>query len=206
MLLGVKLNRLKSQIDLYILSLLFLFIIVAIIAFDGKSISDFFSSDDVSLKRGEYFWAFSLDFLKSNVLLFLCVAMSIYSYLVYRGFERMLEGGGGDTLLVEESSSEDYESSVFLATYVIPFLGFNFDDLGRVISYVFLMILIGAIFIKTERYYANPTLSLFGYRVYKITYRGGESKIIAISKSKISSSKSYYYRFLSKNVVYLRGI
>ncbi|WP_308413060.1 anti-phage protein KwaA, partial [Vibrio parahaemolyticus] len=77
-------------------------------------------------------------------------------------FEYELKGGSQDSLRVEQSKSESYEHLTFLATYIIPFLGFSFDEPRKLAAYVLLLVVIGFIFVRTDKYYANPTLALLG--------------------------------------------
>ncbi len=121
----------------------------------------------------------------------------------------MLDGGAGDSMFVVECQSENYEHLTFLATYIIPFFGFSFTETGRLLAYGVLLIVIGAIFIKTDRYYANPTLALFGYKLYRITMSDANARyesVIVITKSTLSANQSVNYKLLSNNVYYVRKI
>ena len=64
--------------------------------------------------------------------------------------------------------SLSYENLSFLASYFVPLVSFNLLYLSHTIVMIFLVISIGIIFIQSGKYYTNPTLALFGYRVYHI--------------------------------------
>jgi hypothetical protein len=61
-------------------------------------------------------------------------------------------------------SSEDKNSEhlVFLATYVIPLVGFKLDSMRDSINLGITLLLLGVIYVRTNLFYANPTLSLLG--------------------------------------------
>lgn len=96
----------------------------------------------------------------------------------------------------------------FLATYIVPFMGFSFDDTQKNIAYLLLLIVIGLIFIKTDKYYANPTLALFGYKLYKVNIYhpgSGETKnVIAISTDNLKKDDDVYYSFFDDYVFIAR--
>jgi len=87
-------------------------------------------------------------------------------------------------------------------------MGFSFDDLQKNIAYFLLVIIIGLIFIKTDKYYANPTLSLFGYKLYKvdISYPGSSEvkNLIAISTDDLKVDDQVFYSFFDNYVFIAR--
>jgi hypothetical protein len=77
----------------------------------------------------------------------------------------------------------------------------------------FLLLIIGIIYIKTDLFYANPTLALLGYNIYEMTgSRNIEIKkdtyehIVVITKNKISSNDEIQLLFLSDNIYFGRKI
>lgn len=191
--------KLSAQIKLYILSLAILFLIVFLITVKlDVCIKDI---DCTSLTWKDYAFA--------NWLPIIMLILMLYCEIIRREFEHMLDGGAGDSMFVVECQSENYEHLTFLATYIIPFFGFSFTETGRLLAYGVLLIVIGAIFIKTDRYYANPTLALFGYKLYRITMSDANARyesVIVITKSTLSANQSVNYKLLSNNVYYVRKI
>ncbi len=85
----------------------------------------------------------------------------------------------------------------------------SFDTINKVIAYVLLLVVIGVIFVKTEKYYANPTLAIFGYRLYKADLSDCNSfysSIMVISKSELNAGSNVHYKFLSDSVCFVREI
>lgn len=119
----------------------------------------------------------------------------------------MLKGGGQRTIRIRKVQNQDYEHLTFLTTYIIPFFGFSFDDLNRLAAYLILLILIGYIFIKTGKYYANPTLAVMGFKLYKGTFsdqNGIYENITVISTDSLKAEQVVYYKLISENVFYVR--
>lgn len=186
----------KEQSQLYVLSLYFLFLMIAVLTFRVEAFTNLYEWNFNKFRIEDLLFALSL------------VLMAICEYL-RRQFERYLSGGVGDTLTVIECRGEDYENLTFLATYIIPFAGMSFDTINKVVAYVLLLVVIGVIFIKTEKYYANPTLAIFGYRLYKADLSDSNSfysSIMVISKSELNAGSNVHYKFLSDSVCFVREI
>ena len=111
-----------EQVKLYVLSLMFLFLIVLIISFDCDPII-------LSIENRE----FSKLIIYDNWLPILMFFMLVYCHQVGRGFNHKLAGNVSDSLKVKACANEDYEPLTFLATYIIPFFGFNFDSPNRLL-------------------------------------------------------------------------
>lgn len=186
----------KDQSQLYILSLYFLFLMISVLTFRLDLLSDILKLEFDKVKVEDFLFTLSL------------LAMAICEYL-RRQFERYLGGGGGDTLKVMECKSEDYENLTFLATYIIPFAGMSFDSLNKIFAYILLLVVIGVIFVKTEKYYANPTLAIFGYRLYKADLSDSNAlyqSIMVISKCRLQAGSNVHYKFLSNSVCFAREV
>ncbi|WP_114635258.1 anti-phage protein KwaA [Vibrio splendidus] len=201
----------KEKVKLYILSLGILFPIILIMSL--KMPSESFQVCGTEPCNFEKIVSISLSNIwlmyKTNWLAVLMLFCFLGSLIIKRQFEYMLEGGVGKTVRVCNVKSEDYEHLTFLATYIIPFFGFSFDDPKKLIAYLILIIIIGMIFIKTDKYYANPTLALFGYRLYKADLsdsHGLYESVIIISTDKIINKQSIKYKLISDNVFFAKVV
>ncbi|MBV1842229.1 anti-phage protein KwaA [Photobacterium ganghwense] len=191
--------KIGDQIKLYLLSLMFLFFMVLLISLNINPCDGEAKCTEPKV----------IDYLKTNWLPILMLFFIFYCEKIRREFEFYLKGSASDSLKVLECKSESYEHLTFLATYIIPFLGFNFESIPRLLAYLFLMIIIGVIFIRTNRYYANPTLAVFGYKLYKVTLADSENhydSITVISKSDLKAGQNVKYKFISESVCFVRDI
>ena len=194
--------KLKDEIKLYILSLAVLFFIVLLITFRADV------SPDNYVEIMSY-WDWTVLWLTSNWLPTLVIISMLYCEVIRREFEHKLDGGAGDSLYITDCKSENYEQLTFLATYIIPFFGFSFTEPGRLLAYGVLLFVIGMIFVKTDKYYANPTLALFGYKLYRVTMADAQQRyesVIVITKSDLNNNQSVNYKLLSHNVFFVRKV
>ncbi len=82
----------------------------------------------------------------------------------------------------------------FLSTYIMPLVFTDLTKPSNVFNFIFILVIVGFLHIKTRRIHSNPTLSLFGVSAYKIDYiirvDGQDSditkKLIVLSKDEIS--------------------
>lgn len=199
--MGMDLSNTIDKIGLYILSLLVLFVFIIFLTLDvpycfgnGCEILGFSALVDAAKKNF------------SSILSLLGLLAGLFFYF---RFENEVKGGSLDVMKIDKSSSESYEHLVFLATYILPFIGFTFDEPRKTIAYFLLLAVIGLIFIKTDKYYANPTLALLGYKLFKteVSCRGVQYKnMVIISKSEISEGDQVNFKFLSNSVCFARKV
>jgi len=151
----------------------------------------------------------ALKLVLDNIASMMAALGIIIGLIFYFRFEFELKGGAQDSMRIEQSQSENYEHLTFLATYIIPFLGFSFDEPRKLVAYTLLLVVIGLIFVRTDKYYANPTLALLGYKLFKadITCRGIRYKnVVLIGKDSVSAGDNVNYKFLSDSVCFVRKI
>ncbi|MFQ1850299.1 anti-phage protein KwaA [Aeromonas veronii] len=189
----------KEKIKLYILSLMFLFVMVIFLSININP-----PSSDSDLKHNIIIY-----YALSNWLPILMLALIAYCELLRREFDFELNGSASDSLLVIDCKSENYEHLSFLATYIVPFAGLNFDSPLKLLAYLFLLIVIGIIFVRTDKYYTNPTLSIYGYKLYRATLADHVShyhSVIVLTKHDLRKGQNIAYKFISEDVCFARKI
>lgn len=197
----MDLSNTLDKIGLYILSLLVLFVFIIFLTVDVP-----YCFGDSCEFVG--FSAFA-DIAKKNFSSILSLLGLIAGVYFYFRFDNEVKGGSLDVMKIEKSSSESYEHLVFLATYILPFIGFTFDEPRKTIAYFLLLVVIGLIFIKTDKYYANPTLALLGYKLFKtdVSCRGTQYKnMVIISTSELGEGDQVNFKFLSNSVCFARKV
>ena len=197
----MDLSNTLDKVGLYILSLLVLFVFIIFLTLE---VPYCFGSKCEFVGGSKL-----LDILIKNFASILSLIGLLAGGYFYFRFESEIEGSSLDVMQVEKSSSESYEHLVFLATYIIPFIGFTFDESRKTIAYFLLLAVIGLIFIRTDKYYANPTLALLGYKLFKsdVNCRDTQYKnMIIISKDDIEEDDHVNFKFLSNNVCFARKI
>lgn len=189
----------KEKIKLYILSLMFLFVMVIFLSINIKP-----PSSDSDLKHNIIIY-----YALSNWLPILMLVLIAYCEFLRREFDFELNGSASDSLLVIDCKSENYEHLSFLATYIFPFAGLNFDSPLKLLAYLFLLIVIGIIFVRTDKYYTNPTLSIYGYKLYRATLADHVShyhSVIVLTKHDLRKGQNIAYKFISEDVCFARKI
>ncbi len=197
----MDLSNTIDKVGLYILSLLVLFAFIILLTVDFP----YCFGNDCQFVG----WSKLLELSKENAASLLSLIGIFLGVFFYFRFEYEVKGGSMDAMKIEKCNSESYEHLVFLATYIIPFIGFTFDEPRKIFAYFLLLAVIGAIFIRTDKYYANPTLALIGYKLFKadMSCRGDNYKnMIIISKDEITEDDHVNFKFLSNSVCFARKV
>ncbi len=116
----------------------------------------------------------------------LCLAIA--GLLFFWRFVVRIKGAGGVTLVLKSVEDLGQEQISFLATYVIPFTSFEIASVRKTVLLAALLVITGAMYISMDKYYANPTLTLMGFKVYKAVYlvgSGEEKEAVLVSRQKL---------------------
>ncbi|WP_072216478.1 anti-phage protein KwaA [Campylobacter coli] len=182
------------EFNLFLLSLWLLFVCLVVMTFK------FPDNYDISYMNLLY------SFAKNNIISLLCIVILIYLSFVYKYFNYRASNGSysGVSYCISESNDIEYENLTFLTTYIIPLVGINVNTTKGFIILLILLVAIGIIHIKTDKFYTNPTLSLFGFRFYKIKLENkSEKELIIISKDKLNTNDYIVIKHLKDEKYYL---
>lgn len=144
-----------------------------------------------------------------NLLPLLCTAVLVISLVFYAVFAHIIRGAKYGPFKVVEVDDKNADHLVFLATYVIPLLSFNLDTPRQIVSLVITLTLIGAIYVRTNLFYANPTLSLLGFKIYTVTFEQSglgapPSSAVLIAREEIDKGTSVNVLRLDKSIFFAR--
>lgn len=182
------------KVGMYLMSLWLLFVLVIV----NKANVDVNICFGCSLLP----WSDISKLAQRNVLPLVCVAMLATSALFYMAFVRIISGAKDGPIKIEELEDKNAEHLVFLATYIIPLVGFSLESPRQMINLGITLALLGAIYIKTDLFYANPTLSLLGFKIFNIRSQG--SAAILISKEELEAGDSVNVVRLDKKIFFAR--
>lgn len=76
------------------------------------------------------------------------------------------------------------DTLAYLITYLIPFVGFTFNEINALIANIFIFGMIGFLYIQSNMIYLNPVLSILGYKILKIEVNDDEKLMLAKSNIK----------------------
>ncbi|MDI9370835.1 MAG: anti-phage protein KwaA, partial [Synergistota bacterium] len=112
-------------------------------------------------------------------------AFLTYGILCCALFNYRIKGSMSIPLAVSSVKNIDFEHLAFLMTYIVPLAGLDLAQPRYTAVLTVLLLTIGAIYVKTDKFYANPTLALLGFKLYSadIVKRAGKTtRAIIITK------------------------
>lgn len=185
-----------KKFELYIVSLWLLFFLIIVVTVDMP-----------------YCWGDNCSFIgfkelfSKNILPTISLFFILLGVLFSLRFDYRLNGSKKIPSEVTEVEDYNYEHLTFLTTYIIPLICFNLASTRYVIALGILLFVIGIIYVRTDKFYANPTLAVLGYRLYKInlkTRSGQKEKIILITKDRIALNDQIHTLSLDDKVYFAR--
>jgi hypothetical protein len=187
------------KIGLFFLSLWLLFVLIIVITYRIP----FCFTKDCSFVGLSYI-------LTNNIIPIVCLAALVIGGVSYWDFRFQMKGTPELSFKITEIENIDYEHLTFLTTYIIPLVCFQFDNLRYIVVFGIILFVIGSIYIRTDLFYANPTLAILQFRIYKITgeFRNGETRQgkILISKNKLTKNDRVKYFKLDERIYYTSKI
>ena len=194
-------NRLKRLLMIQSLSPLALLTIIRNFTFvmpEGEFVS-----------KCDSFFAF---FCRNGILIsvialcFIWIVVAVYSYFYFSVYIWTDKEGGYEIHNVIDK--EDVSLNFFM-TMIIPLL---IDDVGTIqgaITFVIIVVLIYRLLERTNLFYANPVLSIIGYRVYSFTFienaAFGEKTCVGIVKGRLKDIPGKIeYKQIDGNILYVK--
>lgn len=190
-----KCSTMMLKVKLYILSMAFLFILILV-----NQVPICYGKNCEFIGFKNLFWVWP------PIILFCSVGL-LCSIIFYFGFKyEIVKSAPLPAEKIIEIETINFESLTFLATYIIPLVCFDLDfhliEGRNFIMLLFVLILIGWIYIKTNVFYTNPTLSVLNFRIYKISTDVRQSKMIVISKSLLKKGDSILPSKMDDDIFY----
>ena len=184
-----------KKVGLYIISLGLLFVFVIVIKIEVP----------VCFGESCEFIGFK-NLITKNIIPIICFMFLIWGLFEYYRFRYDLRGTTDIPFQIKKIESVNYEHLTFLATYVIPLVGFDFDSTRYLIVLGVLLVVMGVIYVKTDLFYANPSLALLGFHIYKVdgNFKGNENRndLILITMNKLSKDDRVSYIKLDERIFY----
>lgn len=192
----MRINESGEKFELYILSLWFLFLLIIIVTVDIP----FCYGGDCR------FIGFS-SLLKRNIISVIAFVFLLFGTVYYFRFDYRITGSKSIAARVVKIEDVNYEHLTFLTTYIIPLICFNLTSVRYLLALGVLLFIIGVIYIKTDKFYANPTLAVLGFRVYKVNLQtrvGLIEGIVVISKERLAMGDQISRLGLDDKVFFVR--
>lgn len=170
---------------LYILSLWLLFLSLFIMSYDKNlflnAFKDWHSLSIFELKPKNF--VFILSFI------FMLLGVFIYYYLCFS-----FMSGWSINCTVNSVSNQSHEHLEFLTTYVMPLVFTDVNSKRTMLNLVIMIIVIGLIYVKTNRFYSNPSLALLGFKIYKGTIHDrGDKEFVIVCHGELKNDSIIKY-------------
>lgn len=154
---------------------------------------------DSAASKSDYFYNIIRGNLQVTFFIFL-MFLALFSYV---GFQKDSFYGKRASKKFNEITASDFDHLTFLSTYILPLITFNLNEVRSFIIVLVLLFMIGTIYIKSNLYYLNPTLLLFGYRIYKA--KTDNKFVVLIIKGNVSKmSEKMHYKDLGNNIYLIK--
>ncbi len=140
----------------------------------------------------------------NNIIAFSSFILLLLGALFYYQFMNSLKGDLDLPITIEKIENINYEYFALLVT-IISLIAFDFTTLRGLVLLVVLLVILCAIFIKTELFYSNPSFALLGFHIYKADTNNADMKDkIFISKNKIKVGDKVKYLKISDKVYFTK--
>lgn len=192
----MKRSGLLQKFEMYIISLCLLFLLIIVITVDPRLYVD--------TSRIFVGWG---TLLRRNGTSIAALLFLLYGIFCYFRFKYRVSGSASIPARISSVSSVDYEHLTFLTTYIIPLVCLDLSRTRYTAVLIMLLVVTGIIYIRTDKYYGNPSLALLGFKLYSavITKRNGEeAEAVIISLDRLSDGSSINYIRLDQGVYFAR--
>ena len=153
-------------------------------------------------------------FIQANlpllIVLVVCALWIVLSVLFLISFNvfKFADRKSGFSIAVIEKKDED--SLNFFLTLVLPLLIDDVNTWQGMTLFFVILLLTWVLLSSTKLFYANPILSMLGYRITEIAFidnsEKGEKPYIAISRGEINEKHNVEYKDITEDVLFVKGM
>lgn len=144
----------------------------------------------------------------SNPLPIASILGLLYCWFAYLRFDFDLKGTTDIPFEITKLEDINYEHLTFLATYVVPLISFDFGSGRQMLVLGLLLVVMGIIYIKTDLFYANPSLALLGFHIFRANgsfKNGSREGIVLICRGRLTEKQKVAYIKLDDRIYFVRG-
>ena len=142
-----------------------------------------------------------LSLLRNNWKALLIILLLLWGWLYQYIFDYLVKGAYSQINTIKSIENRTFDSiMVYFTSNIVPLLSFDLQS-NRYFAIAMLIVIInGLIFIKTDMYYLNPTLAIFGgYRIFKVTFDKNHEHIV-ITKNELKIGSRVKIKEISANI------
>ncbi|HFY4908319.1 TPA: anti-phage protein KwaA [Salmonella enterica subsp. enterica serovar Typhimurium] len=188
-------KRTGLKYALYILSLWLLFVSLFIMSYDKNlfvSISTYLDSKDTGTLLSSI--------TPKNIVFISSFAMIVAGVLIFLYLLLSFNSGWSVACTVSDVRNESHKHLEFLTTYVMPLVFTDVNSKRTMLNLLIMIVAIGMIYVKTNRFYSNPSLALLGFRIFKANINDrGTKEFVIICHGEIDNNSRIKYIKLDNN-------
>lgn len=143
-------------------------------------------------------------FIQTNsliiVILSACLLWCVGSIFLYIYFKFLVSFGGNGGYTINEISEDKEAGLNFFLTLVLPLLIGDLNEWQNAVAFAMIFVIIFALLMKTDLFYANPVLTLLGYHVYKLTFNDNakiDGQCIVVATEKITAKDTIEHKHMA---------
>ena len=150
-------------------------------------------------------------FIQENICLLLimvfCLAWilsALWCFIQFKAFYFTDKETGYSVISVHED--EDAGLNFFI-TLIIPLLLDDVDSIQGALTFLIIVLMLCALLARTNLFYANPVLTLIGFRVYRFQFARNTNftqECIGLCYGTIDEQSSIEYKKITDRVLYIR--
>ncbi|MCU7064282.1 hypothetical protein K7R09_20980 [Serratia ureilytica] len=188
-------KRTGLKYALYILSLWLLFISLFIMSYDKNlfiSMSTYLNNKDATV--------FLSNLSPKNVVFISSFAMITSGVFIFLYLLFSFNSGWSVGCTISDVKNESHEHLEFLTTYIMPLVFTDVNSKRTMLNLLIMIVAIGMIYVKTNRFYSNPSLALLGFRIFKANINDrGTKEFVIICHGEIDNNSRIKYIRLDNN-------
>lgn len=154
------------------------------------------------------------DFLLTNwvllIILSLCACWILVAVICFFSFGAFKYTNKKTGFTVKNVTEQENAGLNFFMTLVLPLLIDDVASIQGALSFLIIVTMILILLSKTNLFYANPILSILGYRIYEFSFDNNSDflneTIIGIAHGKIKDHQCIEYKKINKKVLYIKGM
>lgn len=154
------------------------------------------------------------DFVQTNwtllIILSLCLCWLLGAVVCFFSFGAFRYTDKKTGFTVKNVMEREDAGLNFFMTLVLPLLIDDVASIQGALSFLVIVTMILILLSKTNLFYANPILSILGYRIYEFSFNSNSEfsneVIIGIAHGKIEDQQCIEYKKINENVLYVKGI
>lgn len=139
--------------------------------------------------------------IKLNLVPLFCVLFLVIGHCYELLFNFDMLGSYSKPRKISSIENITHENSMsYLTSNIIPLLSLGTAGMRELSLTALIVIITGCVFIKTDMYYLNPTLTLLGYKIYRLKREDDKQELIVMACKYFKQGDNIKVRNIKDNI------